>query len=150
MILDTVSKKRNKINPNRHSLCNYVSLKHLLTNIRNSVVIFVTFFEHKKPTKKYDTAQLALRAAFTFKAMVSYFVSLSLFFLNTLNARVILHYRCLTIPLKVNAAQRACWLGTGLREWLEPVTYTTKTLPMLFPIGLYDFNTNNGDAIRCF
>lgn len=114
MILDTVSKKRHKINPNRHSLCNYVSLKHLLTNIRNSVVIFVTFIEHKKPTKKYDTAQLALRAAFTFKAMVSYFVSLSLFFLNTLNARVILHYRCLTIPLKVNAAQRACWLGTGL------------------------------------
>lgn len=67
MILDTVSKKRNKINPNRHSLCDYVSLKHLLINIRNRVVIFVTFIEHKKPTKKYITAQLALRAAFTLR-----------------------------------------------------------------------------------
>lgn len=87
MILGTVPKKRNKINPNRHSLCNYVSLKHLLINIRNRVVTFVTFIEHKKPTKKYDTAQLALRAAFTFKAIV---ILLSLFFLNTLNDKAAL------------------------------------------------------------
>lgn len=75
MILGTVPNKRKKINPNCHSLCNNVSLKQLLINIRNRMVIFVTFIEHKKT----DTTQLALRAAFTFKAIVSYFVLLSLF-----------------------------------------------------------------------